>query len=108
MCSSLVLQSPEFSQHFLVQVDASTTGTGAVLVQGNAGEEKPVVFLSRKLLPRETQYSAIEKECLAIMSSLDNLWYYFLQGTASTWQAECGRRLPVPGSQSVRGLERRR
>ncbi|RXN16344.1 Retrovirus-related Pol poly from transposon [Labeo rohita] len=31
MCSSPVLQSPDFSQRFLVQVDASATGIGAVL-----------------------------------------------------------------------------
>lgn len=46
--------------------------------------------------PGKTQYLAIEKECLAIKSSLDSLWYCLLQGMTSTWQAECGRRLPVP------------
>ncbi len=66
MCSSPVLQSPDFTQSFLVQVDASAKGLGAVLVQGTQGNEKPIVYLSRKLLPRETRYSAVEKECLAI------------------------------------------
>ncbi len=78
MCSSPVLQSPDFSQRFLVQVDASATGIGAVLAQGSAGEERPVVYLSRKLLPRETRYSAVEKEGLAIKWSLDSLRYYLL------------------------------
>lgn len=78
MCSSPVLQSPDFSQRFLVQVDASATGIGAVLAQGSSGEEKPVVYLSRKLLPRETRYSTIEKECLAIKWALDSLRYYLL------------------------------
>ncbi len=55
MCSSPVLQSPDFTQSFLVQVDASAKGLGAVLVQGTQGNEKPVVYLSRKLLPRETR-----------------------------------------------------
>ncbi len=49
MCSSPVLQSPNFFQRFLVQVDASATGVGAVLAQGITGEEKPVIFLRRKL-----------------------------------------------------------
>ncbi len=53
MCSSPVLQSPDFTQSFLVQVDASAKGLGAVLVQRTQGNEKPVVYLSRKLLPRE-------------------------------------------------------
>lgn len=78
MCSSPVLQSPNFDQRFLVQVDASEKGIGAVLAQGTAGEEKPVVFLSRKLLHRETRYSTIEKECLAIKWSLESLRYYLL------------------------------
>lgn len=78
MCSNPVLQSPDFSQRFRVQVDAFATGTGAVLAQGTAGEEKPVVYLSRKLLPRETRYSAIEKEGLAIKWCPDSLRYYLL------------------------------
>ncbi len=78
MCTDPVLQSPNFDQRFLVQVDASEKGIGAVLAQGTAGEEKPVVFLSRKLLPRETRYSTIEKECLAIKWSLESLRYYLL------------------------------
>ncbi|KAI2644051.1 Retrovirus-related Pol polyprotein from transposon 17.6 [Labeo rohita] len=78
MYSSPVLQSPDFSQRFLVQVDASTAGIGAVLAQGSTGEERPVVYLSCKLLPRETRYSVIEKEGLAIKCSLDSLRYYLL------------------------------
>lgn len=78
MCSSPVLHSPDFSKRFLVQVDASATGIGAVLAQGNVKEQKTIVFLSRKLLPRETRYSAIEKAGLAIKWSLDSLGYYLL------------------------------
>ena len=37
-----------------------------------------MVFLSRKLLPRETRYSTVEKECLAIKWSLESLKYYLL------------------------------
>lgn len=78
MCSSPVLQSPDFTKSFLVQVDASAIGLRAVLVQGAQGNEKPVIYLSRKLLPRETRYLAIEKECLAIKWALESLQYYLL------------------------------
>ena len=78
LCSSPVLQSPDFKRRFLVQVDASGVGIGAVLAQGEPGEERPVLYLSRKLLPRETRYSTIEKECLAIKWALDSLRYYLL------------------------------
>lgn len=78
ICADPVLQSPDFTQRFLVQVDASATGLGAVLLQGATGEERPVTYLSRKLLPRETRYSAVEKECLAIKWALESLRYYLL------------------------------
>ncbi|KAK7912922.1 hypothetical protein WMY93_013133 [Mugilogobius chulae] len=78
LCSSPVLKSPDFNERFLVQVDASGVGLGAVLAQGNPGEERPILYLSRKLQPRETRYSAIEKEGLAIKWALDSLRYYLL------------------------------
>ena len=81
LCSSPVLQSPDFTQRFLVQVDASGVGLGSVLAQGKEGEEQPVLYLSRKLHPRETRYSTIEKECLAIKWTLDSLRYYLLGRT---------------------------
>ncbi len=71
-------------QRFL-QVDSSEKGIGVVLAQGTAGEEKPVVFLSRKLLPRETRYSTIEKECLTIKWS-----GYLSRYPDSTWLGEGG------------------
>ena len=73
-----ILQSPDFSQPFLVQTDASGAGLGAVLLQGPPGDQKPVVFLSRKLFPREVRYSTVEKEGLAIKWALDSLKYYLM------------------------------
>uniref|UniRef100_A0AAV2MN91 SCAN box domain-containing protein n=1 Tax=Knipowitschia caucasica TaxID=637954 RepID=A0AAV2MN91_KNICA len=57
---------------------ASQRGPGAVLAQGDPGEERPVRYLSRKLLPRETRYSTVEKEGLAIKWALESLQYYLL------------------------------
>ncbi len=37
MCSEPVLQRPDFNQRFLVQVDASDKGIGALLAQGSTG-----------------------------------------------------------------------
>ncbi|CAI5642576.1 unnamed protein product [Oreochromis niloticus] len=70
--------SPDFRKKFLVQVDASTIRLGAVLAQGDPGEEHPVLYLSHKLLPRETNYSTVEKEALAIKWALEKCRYYLL------------------------------
>lgn len=76
LCSSPVLRSPDFRRRFLVQTDASAVGLGAVLAQGDPGEEQPVLYLSRKLLPRETRYSTVEKDGLDIKWALERLRYY--------------------------------
>jgi len=63
-----ILLLPDFKKQFILQTDASDTGIGAILMQENdQGEKHPVAFASRKLLPRETRYATIERECLAIV-----------------------------------------
>lgn len=73
-----ILHSPDFENSFVLQTDASELGLGAVLMQEENGEKHPVVYLSRKLFPRETRYSVVEKECLALKWALDSLKYYLL------------------------------
>ena len=63
LCSDPVLYSPDFKRTSIVQKN----GVGAILSQVcEHSQEHPVSSYSRKLLPREQQYSTIEKECLAI------------------------------------------
>ncbi len=66
LCGWPLLHSPNFDLPFLLQMDASDRGLGAVLAQVVEREERPVLYLSQKLSKRETRYSTIEKECLAI------------------------------------------
>ena len=66
LCSAPVLRTPDFTQPFIVQTDASDRGVGAVLSQSREDGDQPVAFFSKKLLPREERYSTVEKECLAI------------------------------------------
>ena len=44
------------------------------------GEEHPIAYGSKKLLPREQRYSAIEREALAIVQDI-NQFRTYLQGT---------------------------
>ena len=66
LCLHPVLVTPDFLRNLLVQTDTSDTGVGAVLSQEQGGEENPIMYVSRKLLPREKKYLIVEKECLAV------------------------------------------
>ena len=79
LCSSPILRSPDFSRPFVLQTDAWDRGVGAVLTQkDDNGEEHPVSYYSRKLLPREQQYSTVEKELLVIKLATNAFRVYLL------------------------------
>ena len=79
LSSDPVLQAPNFDKVFILQTDASEEGLGAVLSQADhKGQERPVAYISRKLLPREKMYSTIEKEALAIKWAMEKLKVYLL------------------------------
>ena len=42
------------------------------------GEERPVAFYSKKLLPREEHYASVEKECLGIIAALKHFSVYLI------------------------------
>ncbi len=73
-----VLRTPDFGCPFLLQTDTSETGLGAVLSQVQAGEEHPVLFISRKLTAAEKNYATVEKEALAVKWAVLELRYYLL------------------------------
>ncbi len=72
-----VLRGPDYDKMFTVQTDASDRGIGAVLSQlDDEGHDRPVAFFSRKLLPREVNYAAVDKECLAIVDGIRHFQVY--------------------------------
>ena len=83
LCSEPVLHLPDFDKPSFLQTDASDTGLGSILLQQEGQEKFPVLFLSRKLLPPERNYSVIEKECLALVWAIRSLDSY-LQGREFT------------------------
>ena len=72
-----VLQPPNLNVPFTVKADCSQFCCGAVLTPKNyLGREHPIAYFAKKLLPRETNYSTVEKECLAILLALKNFERY--------------------------------
>ena len=59
-------------------MDASDGGVGAVLSHMSDGDKHSIAYYSRKLLPREEQYSTVEKECLAVKPGIQAFWVYLL------------------------------
>lgn len=63
----------------VLHTDALDCGVGGVLVQQTqTGEEVPIAFFSRKLLPREIAYTITEKECLAMVNTVQHFQAYLL------------------------------
>jgi len=67
LCSSSLLQYPNFTKPFIVTTDASGYAIGDILSQGTIG--KHIAYTSW-LLNKAEQYSTIEKELLAIVYSV--------------------------------------
>ena len=81
LTKSPVLMTPDWTKEFTIETDASATGLGFVLMQkNNEGLDHPVAYGSRKLLPRERNYSTIEREALAIVTGIKHFRTY-VEGT---------------------------
>lgn len=65
LTSSPILACADFTRTFILQTDACTTGLGAVLTQ--FFPEGGIAYASRTLTRTETNYSATELECLAVL-----------------------------------------
>lgn len=76
ICSEPLLQYPDFTKPFLVTTDSSDYAVGAVLSQGEVGSDLPISYASRTLNGAETNYSAIEKELLAVLFGVEHFRPY--------------------------------
>lgn len=76
-----VLQHPNPDLRYIVEVDASKLGAGAVLSQRQPKSSRthPVAFISRKFSPVEMNYDVGNQELLAIKLALSE-WRHLLEG----------------------------
>ena len=70
-----VLALPDFEQPVEVRADASSTGVGAVLMQGG----RPLAYESASFDPAERNYTIGEQELLAVVFALRK-WRTYLEG----------------------------
>ncbi|KAL0152330.1 hypothetical protein M9458_052053 [Cirrhinus mrigala] len=82
-----LLTHPDPDLPFVVEVDASTTGVGAVLSQhhGTPPRLHPCAYFSRKLSPAEMNYDIGNRELLAIKLALEE-WRHWLEGANHSFQ----------------------
>ena len=76
LVSPPVLRLPNPNLIFVLRSDASSRGIGTVLLQYYSDCPHLVAYASRKLLDRETRYSMIERECLAVIVSVNRFDLY--------------------------------
>ncbi|KAL2623054.1 hypothetical protein R1flu_003259 [Riccia fluitans] len=68
LVSSSILAIPDWNKPFHVHTNASAFAIGVVLAQPGDGDlDHPIAYISRKLIPVERNYMAIERETLAIV-----------------------------------------
>ena len=77
LVSGPVLCTPDFTKQFKLNVDACDVGVGSVLYQEDDDNvDKIVGYFSKKLTKSQRNYSTIEKECLALLLSLQHFDVY--------------------------------
>jgi len=79
LCTAPVLNSPNKTDLFILDTDASQSSVGAVLSQRNSdGQEKVVAYASNRLSKCETKYCATRKELLAVVHYVRLFRHYLI------------------------------
>ena len=65
LSSEPILKLPDLNREIILSTDASNQRLGACMTQEYEGMKHPVMYASKKMLPREQNYSVGEREALA-------------------------------------------
>ena len=76
LMSAPILVTPKWNEMFTIHTDASDYATGAMLTQGEGEDERPIAYMSRKMIDAQTRYTTTEKECLAILLAVKHFRCY--------------------------------
>lgn len=76
LLSPAILASPDYALPFRIYTDASLVAGAAVLTQVQEGREKVIAFHSVKFTRTQQNYSATERECLAVISGVEKFRPY--------------------------------
>ena len=77
LMSAPVLVTPQFDKPFILMVDASDIGVGAVLLQeDHRSLEHPIAYFSQKFSKSQRNYCTSEKEALALIMALHHFDFY--------------------------------
>lgn len=71
LISPAILTSPDYSLPYKIYTDASLIAGAAVLTQVQDGEEKVIAYHSAKFSKTQSNYSATERECLAVLTGIE-------------------------------------
>ena len=85
MVSAPILRLSDLNEGFTLRKDASNVVIYAVLMQETNEIKFPIAYAGKKLLPMETRYLVIEKECLAKVWCIEKFHMYLI------WQGIPGR-----------------
>ena len=81
----VVLKHPDFEKEFILYVDASKTGLGAVLSQEDKeGKIRPIAFASKTINKTEGNYSATENEMHGMYWAITKKFKPYLMGRKFT------------------------
>jgi len=80
-----LLQLPNFSRQFVIDCDASGSGFGAVLHQGDGA----IAFFSRAVAPQHAKLPAYERELIGLVKAVKN-WRLYVWAEHSLFRLTIG------------------